>query len=259
MYAGHDGIIIGATLVTKTANSLPFWVSGSDACLKVGSMTNGRSLNLAGTVNVAGADYAEYMKKAPDCGIIAKGQIIGLDVEGYVTDKWTNSISFAVKTTNPSYVGGDTWSCEDAVGKRPEAPTRTRDETEQLLVSEAIAATDTTPALDAVYRTVIIRPGDTDQEWAAKEADHAAAMAAFEAALDTARQTVDRISFCGQVPVNVRGAAPGQYIIPIQAGDGIAGISMLESDMTLEQYMRAVGKVIATESDGRARIVVKVA
>ena len=34
-------------------------------------------------------------------------------------------------------------------------------------------------------------------------------------AQEAARQTVDRIAFAGQVPVNVTGATPGQYIIPV--------------------------------------------
>jgi len=74
------------------------------------------------------------------------------------------------------------------------------------------------------------------------------------------RQKVDRIAFAGQVPVNVTGATPGQYIVPIATEDGsIAGIAKDEADLTLAEYMRAVGKVIAIEDDGRARIIVKVA
>jgi len=78
--------------------------------------------------------------------------------------------------------------------------------------------------------------------------------------LEAARQKVDRIAFAGQVPVNVSDATPGQYIVPIETEDGgIAGIAKDEADLTLAEYMRAVGKVIAIEDDGRARIIVKVA
>ncbi len=76
---------------------------------------------------------------------------------------------------------------------------------------------------------------------------------------EVARQMVDRIAFAGQVPVNVTGATPGQYIVPIQDDGGISGIAKDETDLTLIEYMRAVGKVIAIEDDGRARIIVKVA
>jgi hypothetical protein len=78
--------------------------------------------------------------------------------------------------------------------------------------------------------------------------------------LELARATVDRIAFAGQVPVNVTGATPGQYIVPIATEEGgISGIAKDEADLTLAEYMRAVGKVIAIEDDGRARIIVKVA
>uniref|UniRef100_UPI001C56A65C hypothetical protein n=1 Tax=Janthinobacterium sp. UMAB-56 TaxID=1365361 RepID=UPI001C56A65C len=114
-------------------------------------------------------------------------------------------------------------------------------------------------AVAAVYRTIVTASGDTDVEWAAKEAAHAGALATFEAELEQLRQTVDRIAFAGQVPVNVVGATPGQHIVPVQDGDGIAGMAMDEDGMTLKQYMRSIGKVISIEEDGRARIIVKVA
>jgi hypothetical protein len=76
-------------------------------------------------------------------------------------------------------------------------------------------------------------------------------------ALEAARQLVDRIAFAGQVPVNVTGAKAGDYIIPVVDGTGIKGISV--SNPTFDQYQLAVGKVIAIDTDGRARIIVKVA
>jgi hypothetical protein len=76
-------------------------------------------------------------------------------------------------------------------------------------------------------------------------------------ALEAARQLVDRIAFAGQVPVNVTGAKAGDYIVPVVDGTGIKGISV--SKPTFDQYQLAVGKVIAIDADGRARIIVKVA
>jgi hypothetical protein len=75
--------------------------------------------------------------------------------------------------------------------------------------------------------------------------------------LEAARQLVDRIAFAGQVPVNVLGAKAGDYIIPVVDGTGIKGIAV--SKPTFDQYQLAVGKVIAIDADGRARIIVKVA
>ena len=75
--------------------------------------------------------------------------------------------------------------------------------------------------------------------------------------METARLTVDRIAFCGQVPVNVQGATPGQFIIAVKNNGAIKGQAI--SNPTFEQYKTAVGKVIAVEADGRAKIIVKIA
>jgi hypothetical protein len=172
--------------------------------------TTNRSINAGGTINASGADYAEYMAKANNFAL-AKGDVCGVTTEGLLTDTFADAISFVVKSTNPSYVGGDTWGSKDVIGPKPEA-----DDTE--------------------------------------------ALAQWEEDLEAARQKVDRVAFAGQVPVNVTGATPGQYIVPVVATDGgITGIAKDEDDLTLPEYMRAVGKVIAIEDDGRARIIVKVA
>ncbi|MEK9211711.1 hypothetical protein [Sphingomonas sp. 2378] len=69
-----------------------------------------RSLNAGGTINASGADYAEYMVKAAGCGIIAKGDVCGVDRDGKLTKIWADAISFVVKSSDPSLVGGDTWT-----------------------------------------------------------------------------------------------------------------------------------------------------
>jgi hypothetical protein len=166
--------------------------------------TTSRSINAGGTINASGSDYAEYMVKANDF-TATKGSILGIDATGKLTDVYSDAISFCVKTTDPSYVGGDTWSV--SAGEKP--------------------------AYDSP--------------------DYAAWESAFEAV----RATVDRIAFSGQVPVNVIGATVGDYIIPVQDETGITGQAV--SSPTFEQYMSAVGKVIAIEDDGRAKIIVKVA
>lgn len=150
-----------------------------------------RSINAGGTVNASGADYAEYMTKAGSF-TVAKGDVVGVNAQGKLTNVFAEAIAFVVKSTDPSYVGGDTWGIE-------------------LEGNE----------------------------------------------LEVARQTVDRIAFSGQVPVNVTGATAGQYIIPVNDNGAIKGQAV--SNPTFEQYQIAVGKVIAIESDGRAKIIVKVA
>jgi hypothetical protein len=196
--------------------------SATNAGIKMGKNgTTGRSINGSGTINASGTDYAEYMTKCSNF-TVAKGDVVGIDVNGKLTNVFANAISFVVKSTDPSYVGGDTWGSPEALG-----------------LAE-------------------LRPLDQSASDEVK-AQYAQDKAVMDTALETARQLVDRIAFCGQVPVNVMGATVGQYIVPIESNGGITGVAVNEADMTLAQYMKAVGKVIAIEENGRARIIVKVA
>jgi hypothetical protein len=194
--------------------------SATNAGIKMGmNSTNSRSINARGTVNTNGSDYAEYMTKCSNF-TVAKGDVVGIDVNGKLTNVFADAISFVVKSTDPSYVGGDTWSSPEALG-----------------LAE-------------------LRPLDQSASDEVK-AKYAEDKAIFDTALETARQLVDRIAFSGQVPVNVIGATAGQYIIPVNDNGSIKGQAV--SNPTFEQYQIAVGKVISIESDGRAKIIVKVA
>lgn len=79
----------------------------------------GRSINAGGTVNTLGADYAEYETKRSDCADIPKGAIVGFDAAGLLTDKWSLARTFGIKSTSPSFVGGDSW----AAGIQPDPAT----------------------------------------------------------------------------------------------------------------------------------------
>lgn len=176
-----------------------------------------RSINAGGTLNASGADYAEYETKAETCGAVAKGQIIGFDADGCVTDRFADSLSFGIKSSDPSYVGGDAWGTVEALGiKKPVPPIAEAD-------AEALAAYDT-------------------------------ALSAFEAALEAARQKVDRIAYSGKVPVNVTGAAVGDYLIPVANGEGIAGQAL--NAPTFDQYRAAIGRVRKVLDDGRCIVAV---
>lgn len=199
-----------------------------------------RSINAGGTVNASGADYAEYMRKSAGCGDFEKGAIVGVNAQGLLTDKWAEAIHWAIKSTDPSYVGGDVWGTAEALG----------------LASPQEPVFDPTQHQDLSEEDLAVAAADF---MAAEQPKYEAAAAAFRAAHEAARQQVDRIAFAGQVPVNVYGASPGQYVVPVQVGDGIGGAPMAEADMTLAHYMRALGKVIAVAPDGRARLIVKVA
>jgi hypothetical protein len=151
---------------------------------------------------------------------VAKGDVVGINAQGKLTNVFADAIAFVVKSTDPSYVGGDVWGNEESLG----------------LTLPKYLADDATDAEKSKY---------------------ASDKTAFETALEVARQTVDRIAFSGQVPVNVTGATAGQYIIPVNDNGAIKGQAV--TSPTFEQYQIAVGKVIAIESDGRAKIIVKVA
>jgi len=186
-------------------------IPGISGVMRISRITsNSRSINASGTVNANGADYAEYMEKNGDF-TIAKGDICGIDKNGKLTNKFDEALSFVVKSTNPSYVGNDTW-----------CPTpHPVDEDGNELTPET----------------------KEYQQWLIK--------------MEEARLKVDRIAFCGQVPVNVLGAKVGDYIIPIKSSNLIAGEA--KSNPTFEEYMKSIGKVIAIEEDGRARIIIKIA
>jgi hypothetical protein len=213
--SSNDGDIMQEITWDTSGFATRFYVAASGAgangaatAMYIGrNNSTNRSINASGTINASGSDYAEYMVKADTAGTINKGDVCGIDVNGKLTTVWADAISFVVKSTDPSYVGGDTWF--------------------------------------------------NDEERPNKDEVTAEEYAAFEERLETARATVDRIAFSGQVPVNVTGATVGDYIVPLQDGTGITGQAV--SNPTFDQYMAAVGKVIAIEDDGRAKIIVKIA
>ncbi|MGK5031516.1 hypothetical protein [Janthinobacterium sp. MDT1-19] len=228
----------------------------------------GRSVNARGTVNTMGNDYAEYIFKCLMCGIVAPGQIVGITADNKVTDKWADAVMFSIKSTAPSFVGGDSWAND--VGPRPSAQAGAAPT--QPLRREDVVTQQPVPGINPPeYEDVVTEAGDTDDEWAEKQAAYTAALAAhtaavqqdaeamatFDAALEVERQKVDRIAIAGRVPVNVLGAQPGDYIVAVRDGAGIQGIAVHDDDLTEKQYRKAVGRVISIEADGRAYVMVK--
>ena len=110
-------------------NSILVYAAGADGYNGAGTIaifgrntSTSRSINAGGTINASGADYAEYMTKAIEDNI-AKGDIVGVDENGLLTNIFADAKSFVVKSTDPSYVGGDTWGNIDDIGKLPLEPT----------------------------------------------------------------------------------------------------------------------------------------
>jgi hypothetical protein len=88
--------------------------------------STGRSISAGGSITGGGNDYAEYIVKRNDAGCIQKGQIAGIDSCKLLTDKWSLACSFVVKSTDPSFVGGDSW--DKHIGNRPQQTTCITDE-----------------------------------------------------------------------------------------------------------------------------------
>jgi hypothetical protein len=216
LYAGYNSAtVMNFAIVGSTING--GWNGGAAIGYFSKNASTNRSVNASGTINANAADYAEYMTKSGDFTIL-KGDVIGVNAHGLLTNIFSESVTFVVKSTDPSYVGGDSWGTEEALG---------------------ISKPNAIPETDPGYGDYQIKLG------------------AFNAAYEKARTRVDRIAFCGQVPVNVLGATPGQYIVPVANADGsISGTAV--STPTFEQYTLAVGKVIKVLPDGRAQIIVKI-
>lgn len=108
----QDRDTIGNLHAFLTTNGVPG--NAAICALRIGASKvsggTGRSINAGGTVNTLGADYAEYETKRLDCGELAKGAIVGFDADGLLTDKWSLAKTFGIKSTAPSFVGGDTWA-----------------------------------------------------------------------------------------------------------------------------------------------------
>jgi len=129
---GNNVLVVSGYDGSSNDTAIFYGVSGAGgngAATAIWVATNtgtGRSINAGGTINASGGDYAEYMLKRTDTGCIQKGQIVGIDACKLLTDKWSLAHSFVVKSTDPSYVGGDTW--DKHLGKRPQ---RTEDVSEE--------------------------------------------------------------------------------------------------------------------------------
>lgn len=217
-----------------TVNGIGTGASGSASAMYVNRDTGSlRSINAAGSLNASGADYAEYMVKDGDF-VIAKGDVCGINANGKLTNVFADAVSFVVKSTDPAYVGGDTWFNEQA----PQHPVEVT----------ALDENATDQEKDKYASDLAVFNSDFQA--------YTSNIASWKQRLEAARLPVDRIAFCGQVPVNVQGATPGQFIIAVNDNGAIKGQAI--SNPTFEQYQAAVGKVIAVEADGRARIIVKI-
>lgn len=110
IFGDSAGATYSLGVVIQNVNTISY--NATNTGIKVGSNTSsGRSINASGTINAMGLDYAEYMTKSTSENI-NKGDIVGIDSNGLLTDLFELSISFGIKSTNPSFVGGDGWGVD---------------------------------------------------------------------------------------------------------------------------------------------------
>ena len=95
-------------LVFSVDNYAP---NAAAAAMKIGSISaTGRSINATGSINASGSDYAEYISISDTTQTYIPGEIIGLNINGHITNNLSLSKRFLVVSTNPSFVGGDTYN-----------------------------------------------------------------------------------------------------------------------------------------------------
>jgi hypothetical protein len=245
------------SLVVQVARGAPS--NAANSAIKInGQSITGRSISAGGTINASGADYAEYELKSESCEKIEKGAIVGFDSNGNLTDIFSKSISFAVKSTNPNLVGGDDWG--SSIGLPPIAPNPPshpgsrpiREETNR--VSPEVLDYEFLLKIENWENEVNYFNAKND-EYLKLKLSFDDELKLFEFSLAEERKKVDRIAYCGKVPVNVIGANIGDYIIPVNKNGLIVGESV--SNPTFSQYQISVGRVRKILQDGRAQIVVK--
>jgi len=272
---GNEFLSVIAPSFSQTARFFATTNGGSNGGatgIRVGTNSvTGRSINAGGTINASGTDYAEYEQNN---GLtIAKGSIVGFKADGTLTLTYSEAVRFGIKSTNPSYVGGDTWGSDDAIGECPEEPTfvpdvysgpanpgqdipeqsdRISDEQYAQVLAEYHSRKS---AYDAAFAEHQDKVASAKSEFEATVfADYLAAKADYNARLEAARLLVDRIAYSGKVPVNVTGATPGGYILAVDQGGLIAGEFVADPDFA--QYKQAVGRVNRILPDGCAEVAV---
>lgn len=159
-----------------------------------------------------------------------------------------------MKSTNPSFVGGDDWASVFNVGPAPKMPMYI----EPLLRSYGDDATVINRDADTTVLELEQYRDDVD---AAKSA-YASAMETYtqeksrhDAKIEEARSWVERVAYSGKVPVNTYEAEVGDYLIPNVDTNGCITCYSV-ANPSLPEYISCIGRVSKILPDGRAEIVV---
>jgi hypothetical protein len=222
--------------------------NAANTALKVGkNVGTGRSASLSGTLNSGGADYAEYETKSILCGEIKKGDICGFDKDGFLTDKFSESISFGVKSTNPCIVGDDVWGSSSV----PEVPIKIPADIERVLIKESVlpifGKDDTTiinkPKVAGEYDTIIIGKEESEEDYKKRVSEYEIELNKYLTKLEESRQRVDRIAYSGKVPINIDSGNVGDYVIPVDDNGKIKGMTISKTDITFGQLKIIIGQI----------------
>jgi hypothetical protein len=231
----------GTAVFSSVANDS--W-NGAASAMHLGKdSSTSRSLTAAGTGNWSGADIAETKRKALLCGTILKGRVCGMDAAGDLVTTWVDAVQFRIKATDPALVMGDRWGTPQALGL-PRPGERPAFQTPERTSPPAYTGrAKPVEGADPLYSlTIVAWAGEQSAHqaalaahaaaqtalWADAKADHAEAVAAYEAAkatwdaaYETARQQIDRIAYCGTVPLVIDGVVEaGHYVIAQPDGEG---------------------------------------
>jgi hypothetical protein len=181
-------------------------------------------------------------------------------------------MNFLIKSTNPGVVWGDSHGSEQAIGMarpvHPEFAPPEFDAPEDPRTSAKKDASRVSRA-DPDFDSKVSEYEKAHAEWTQAVALHKVnyqadveeyelANARFAARIETAREPFDRMAKIGVVPVNLYEGEPGDYIVPVEGpNDTISAIAVPAKSLTMEQHLRAVGKVTRILDDGRREVEVK--
>lgn len=173
----------GAGMVQAYNGAGGGWNAAGSALLVTKNTATGRSINASGTINASGADYAEYEHNN---GLaIVKGDVVGFKPDGTLTDLFADAVRFGIKSTNPSYVGGDVWGTEAEVGARPFEPVFAVPDYVGSAAPDAIPNQPDAPAL-SLPASPVQQPGETVETFAMRTAAWQQQCAEVQAAHDAA-------------------------------------------------------------------------
>jgi hypothetical protein len=214
--------------------------------MKIGAISStNRSINATGTINALGADYGEYMQCEPRSQPTA-GQVCGIDSNGMITLDYFSAKRYVVISTNPSFVGGDSFN--------PGAK-------DNLHINHA---KNTRRLRSCQSSGILTRRLRHRNVFSAKN---------YTVSNDKMTTTVDSIlysivSFCGRTPVNkafIKNASSintGDYLF-VDAPDASSSYSIMvtsidQDSLTLNQFLRSVGQIISIDkTTGNPTIIVR--